>query len=214
MGRLGWIPALCVVAGLCLSVDAAALTAEGVVDNVAYSVYAPDWTWQNRDVNVLVVLENRSDTPRDVRVHFGIPPEKLADFGVGGKPVAPDEAKTTAEAQLGPEESTRLAFTGITLLAVNAAGGKVPLGVYALSLAIESGEASAKVPYPLRTIRGQAFSGGRWVALLAPTAVALVWCLAFACALRRFAAAGAWKRPPNLLDEPEKKEPWIDRNPA
>ena len=208
------IPALCAVVGLCLSFDAAALTANGVVDDVAYSVYAPDWTWQNRDVNVLVVLENRSDAPREVRVQFGIPRDRLADFGVAGKPVAPDETKTTAEAHLGPKESTRLAFTEITPLAARADGSKVPLGDYALSLRIQFDDVSATVPYPLRTIRGQAFSGGRWVALLAPTAVALVWCLAFALALRRFAATGAWKKPPSPVNEPEKKEPWIDRNPA
>jgi hypothetical protein len=179
---------------------APALTHTGQLDQITYSVYAPDWTWQNRDVNILVVLDNPGPQTRDITVTIGLPKGKTDHFTYEG----PADFRVTVP----PGGTTRAAFTDI-----HAEAG-VARQTYDLQLTVETDGRSAVVAYPLQTIRGEAFSGGRRVALFVPAGVALVWCIAFAVALTKMARPGAWKTPAVPLDEPSLKEPWIDQQPT
>jgi len=195
------------VAWLCLaavSPCARALTQEGRVGDVAFAVYAPDWTWQKRDVNVLVVLKNDGTAPVDALVEVVLPPGKHDDFVVD---TSKNPEPLHCAATLPPKETVRLGFTGIT------AKDGVPLQTYAFAVEITAGDRETAVAYPLRTIRGEVVGGSRWAALLVPGGVALVWCVAFALLFRRFSKPGAWKKPSEPFAEPVDKEPWIDQNP-
>ena len=179
---------------------ATALTHTGQLDHITCSIYAPDWTWQNRDVNILVVLENTGSYTQDVTVRTAFPADKEDHFTYEG----PTELTLTVPAG----GTARAAFTNIHSMA------GVARQTYELQLVLKTDGSSTVVSYPLQTIRGQAFSGGRWVALFVPAGVALVWCVAFALALTKMARPGAWKTPAFPISEPTTKEPWIDQLPT
>lgn len=170
------------------------------VGDVACTVYAPDWTWQGRNVNILVVAENRGNQAAGLALELGLPPGKGEHFAYDGP--------RRLAAEFEPGGSQRLAFVNIE------AKTGVPRQTYGLTLTAASGGESREVSYPLRTIRGQAFGQQRWVALAVPAGVAAVWCAAFVFALKRFTERGAWRRPPPAMDEPEEKPAWIDKTPA
>ncbi|MCP4645365.1 MAG: hypothetical protein GY851_33285 [bacterium] len=176
-----------------------ALTGSGETGGVEYAIFAPDWTWQNQSINILVVLTNPSEASAEVDVRLVFPEGKTDDFtydGPGTQPVT-----------VAAGETVRTAFTNV--LAKN----DVPLQTYDFGFTVTYGGTSADVAYALRTIRGQAIRGGRFVAIVVPTAVALVWCIAFAMALKRFAKPGAWRTVSEPVDEQEDKEAWIDQTP-
>ncbi len=177
-----------------------ALTEETRIDDVAVTVFAPDWTWQNRDVNILLVLENDASAPRDVSVSLVLPPGNEDDFEI------PEGAEVTRTVKLNPDDTVRQAFTKITARP----GPKLQTYEFAIDVSVNGEQAT--VLYPLQTIRGAVSRGAVWVALLVPCGVALMWCIAFALALKHFARPGAWKAPSEALKEPEHKEPWIDQN--
>lgn len=182
-----------------LSAPAAqALASSGAVGDVRYTVYAPDWTWQGREINVMVVLRNEGLAEASVALRLILPPEKEA-FSYKG---AADFALTVA-----PDSVERFAFTGVTPLTGH------PRGVYRLALMVESGGEEARVEYPLRTIRGAVVSPGKWAVFL-PALVALAWCAVFFLALRPLAPQGAWLVPAAPIPEPETKEPWIHQSPT
>ena len=67
--------------GLFVSPTVWAFTQSGTLGNLTYTVYAPAWTWQNRDINVLVVLENNGVDPVDTRLQLVLPRGKEEHFG-------------------------------------------------------------------------------------------------------------------------------------
>ena len=183
-----------------LAAHAHALTYSDEIGDVSFTIYAPDWTWQDRDVNILVVLENTGTGTENVEVRLVLPEGKEDHFGYDG----PDMVR----ANLAPDTVVRRAFAGVL------AKPGVPRQVYDLGLTIETGHGMAMATYPLRTVRGQAFSGDWWAPLFVPPIVALAWCAAFVIALRKFASPRAWRTNPPPVEEPETKEPWIDQMPT
>jgi hypothetical protein len=175
---------------VCVSayVPAFALTETGTLGKLHYSLYAPDWTWQGRDLNILAVFENDGSETAEVTVRLILPPGKEDHFEYDGP--------ASISATVPPGGTVRKAFTN-----VNALKG-FPRQEYAFAFEMECGERSARAAYPMRTIRGQVFSGGRMVALFVPAGIALVWCIVVALVMRRFAKAGAWKTPsPPVSDD-------------
>ncbi|HOZ49106.1 MAG TPA: hypothetical protein PLO37_19630 [Candidatus Hydrogenedentes bacterium] len=196
------IPSVCALAGVLLLIPAfgvAALTTTGSLGEVAYAVYAPDWTWQKRDINVLVVLDNHGPRTADVYVGLVFPSRKADHFVYSG------DTETVIQAL--PGESTRYAFTNIQ------ARDGVPRQIYDFALTFSCGGVTTRVPYAVRTIRGAAVNSGQW-ALYVPLAIALVWSLVFACVLPRLAGRGAWRRPGEAVKSAEDREAWIDQTPA
>lgn len=158
---------------------AVALTASGSAGGVAYTVYAPDWTWQKRDLNVLLVLQNPTGAAAEVSVELILPPENEGHFSYAGE--------RAARVTLPPGGTLRHAFINITAL------DGVPLQTYDFALRIASGDEEARVAYPVRTIRGAAVSTGKW-ALFLPVGIALTWSILFALVLPRYAESGAWRK--------------------
>ena len=170
----------CVAVLLVFPFAADALTESGQAGTVDFRVFAPDWTWQKRDVNVLAVFENRGAQTERVRLAIEFPSGKAGHFRY--------EGESEAELSVEPGQTVRHAFTGIT------ACDGVPRQVYDFTLVVESGGAAARVVYPVRTIRGAVVNPGRW-ALYLPAGVAFLWSVVFALVLPRFAARGAWRTP-------------------
>jgi len=158
-----------------------ALTQTGALGELHYAVYAPDWTWQGCAVNVLAVFENRGSEPAEVTVRLVLPPGNENHFAYDGP--------ASLTATVPPGGTVREAFTNIMALT------GFPLLDYPFAFEIECAGQSARVAYPVRTIRGQVFSGGKYAALFVPAGVALLWCIVVARVLRRFARPGAWKTP-------------------
>lgn len=192
---------------LCLLVvapGAHALTQEGRVGDVAFTVYAPDWTWQKRDVNVLVVLKNEGAEQVGASVRVVLPAGKEGDFTVD---TSKNSEPLQCVASLPPKETVRRGFTGIT------AKDGVPLQTYAFAVEVSVGEEKTVVPYPMRTIRGEVIGKSKWAPLVVPSGVALVWCIAFALIFKRFGKRGAWKTVSEPFADSADKESWIDQNP-
>jgi hypothetical protein len=198
------------IAGLTLiaqSASAFGLAAEGVAGGVEYSVYAPDWTWQGRDANVMAVLENTSNSEISCHLSLVIPENVVDHFGRNGAPFAADSTPFTTEVTVPPGETRRVALTGLTALHGH------PLQTYQLQVTIQADDDAALIPYPLQTIRGQAVSEGRAVALGVPIGVALLFSAAFALVLRTTAGPHAWKVAGPTAEEPAEPEPWIATTP-
>lgn len=163
-----------------LSLPAAALTERCEIDGVRLTIYAPDWTWQRQNVNVLFVAENPSGAARSIQIELTFPPGKEADFKIGNS--------DSLNIEVGGGETVRGAITDVY------ANDGVPRQVYAFEFRIRGGDQELRVPYSLRTIRGAAVGSARW-ALYLPVIVALVWSVVFALVLPRWSAAGAWRSP-------------------
>jgi len=203
VGRLS-LPVAVVTLVLLPAPSAHALTESGEIAGLSYTVYAPEWTWQRRDINILVVLENGGASATPVRVSLELPVGGEDHFGLRGQAIGWDEQPLHFEVMVPPGAVVRQAFTGITALP------GFPRTTYEFALALRSGSQEVRVPYRVRTVRGQTLKGGRWSAVLVPVAVALVWCIAFVLALRRFSTGGAWKTSGAPIPEPEAPEHWIE----
>jgi hypothetical protein len=173
------------------------LTERTSVEDLHVTVYAPDWTWQRRDVNILMVLENKGDAPLEARLGLLLPPDD-ASWSYDGP--------TRIETSVPPRGVTRAAFTGIT------AANSAPRRIHELSLRIESAGRTQTLDYPVRVVRGAAVSPGVW-ALLLPLGVALAWCIVFALTLLKLAPAGAWRRPGPAYEPPAERPAWIEERP-
>lgn len=162
------------------------------------TVYAPDWTWQNRDINILVVLENHSDSPTEAVLTLGFPPGKEDHFEYPGE--------TCAVLKVPPGSTVRHAFTNIRALA------GVPRQTYPFRLLVEHAGRTSEVPYPMQTIRGAVVSPGKW-ALILPVGLALLWCIVFAAAMSRLAQPRAWRTSADPATLPEASASWINQEP-
>ena len=190
------VVALSVAYGFQQHVDA--LTQGGSVGDLDFAVYAPDWTWQERDINILVILENTSEKPAQVRLNLVFPPGKEHHFGYDGERII--------DLAVPAGEIVRHAFTNIRAL------DGVRRQVYAFELVVGYEGREARVAYPVRTIRGAVVSPGKW-ALFLPGGVALAWCIVFASIVRRFARPGAWRIPAEPVRERDMLQPWIQAGP-
>jgi len=160
-------------------VAASGLTERCEIDGVHITIYAPAWTWQRQNVNVLVVAENESAAPRSIQIELLAPAGKEANFEFNNA--------TTLDLEVAPGETVRKAITDIY------AKDGVPRQVYDFTFAIRGGGETVQIAYPLRTVRGAAVTSATW-ALYLPVIVALVWSVLFALILPRLASRGAWRR--------------------
>jgi hypothetical protein len=165
------------------------------VGPVLLSVYAPDWTWQKRDINILMVARNKGQEAATLSVELVLPVGQEDHFVYVGEKV-----KTLTA---GPGEAVRAAFAGIT------AKDGVPTQQYVLALKIRAGDGDTTLEYPVQTIRGAAVNPGKW-ALYLPAGVALIWCAAFALALRRMSGAGAWRRSGPAVKTLPNQPGWVE----
>jgi len=195
------------VAVLVYGTPAFALESEGDVAGVHYEIYAPDWTWQGRDANIMAVFENRTDATASCAVSLIISEEYRDHFGRNGAAATPETSPLVEEIAVAPGETRRIALTGLTAL------HGFPRQTYPLILSIRVNETATSVDYPLRTIRGQAVSEGRAVALGVPIGVALLFSAAFAFVLRRTGNPDAWKIVPEPTPEPDQLDSWINQIP-
>lgn len=196
-----------VVFVLGMAFPVAALVQSGELGKTQFTVYAPDWTWQKQDINILVVFENTSGEPVERTVELVVPEAFREHFGHrGGASIPPDALVRTV--MVSANETARTAITGITAL------DGFPLQRYPMELRIaadEEGQAR-EVMFELRTIRGAAVNPGKW-ALYLPVGVALAFCLVFALVISRFAAPGAWRRAGAPLTEPGGVPSWVHEEP-
>lgn|GEM_PF-851238 len=175
-----------------------ALTRTGRVGDLNFSIYAPDWTWQKRDINILAILENAGDEDTEVVLNLVFPPGKEDPFAYDGE----RQATLTVPSA----ETVRYAFTNILSL------DGVPRQVYDFELTVRCAGHEAHVAYPVRTIRGAVVNPGKW-ALVLPGGIALAWCIVFAAVVRRFAQPRAWLVPGAPVSEPDKAESWMNLEP-
>jgi hypothetical protein len=168
-----------------------ALEQRATVGAVEVSVYAPDWTWQKRDLNILFVLR---DAAAAVSIAL-VPPVGLEDHFTYGQ-VAAGGDYPAVEVSVPPGETVREEFTGIT------SRDGVPLQTYNFGIALRAGDAASVIAYPAKTIRGAVVSPGKWTLYL-PVGLALVWSVAFVWALRKMSVPGAWTTPSASLDDDE-----------
>ena len=175
-----------------------ALTASAGLGDVSLTVYAPDWTWQKQDINVLVVVVNKGVAPAEVMLRLDFPADGESDFKYAG----PREQTVAVP----PGESVRAAFTNITAL------DGVPRRTYTFGIVAESAGVSNSITYPVRTIRGAAV-GASTLAALIPAVLAALWCLVLLAVMPRFGLHGAWRTPSASIAQPYEIEPWIDRVP-
>jgi len=187
------------VAVYCIEPHAHALTQAGSIGDLRFTVYAPDWTWQKRDINILVVLENGGVEPVDVSLDLVLPPGKEDHFAF--------DKPTHIDVSVPSGETVRHAYTDIRAL------DNVPRQTYEFEIRLSLAGREIGVAYPVRTIRGAMVNPGKW-ALFAPAAVALAWCVVFAVVVSRLAVRGAWRRPGRRVAEPEKTDSWIDMEPT
>ncbi len=199
---------LCTVATAIVATHAAiALESEGDAAGVRYGVYAPDWTWQGRDANIMAVFENRTAAAVTCSITLIIPADQASHFGRNGGPATDESAPLVNEVFVPPGETRRVALTGVTALL------GFPRQTYPLLLTLRVNDTETPIDYPLRTIRGQAVSEGLAVSLGLPISVALLFSAAFAAVLKRTGAPGAWKTVPHSATDPESPEPWINQTP-
>ncbi len=195
------------VVAVATSPPAGALESEGDAAGIHFSVYAPDWTWQGRDANIMAVFENRSDAIATCAISLTMAEDHAGHFGRDGGPTTEETPPLVEEVSVAPGETRRIALTGLTAL------HGFPRQTYPLSLTLAVNDTETKIDYPLRTIRGQAVSDGLAVSLGLPIGVALLFSVAFAAVLFSTSAPGAWKTIPKPTPEPNQSEPWINQTP-
>jgi len=192
---------------VCVAFPAAALVQSGKLAETRFTVYAPDWTWQKQDINILVVFENTAAEPVERTVELILPEGFRDHFGHHGTTSIPADALTRT-VTVPANETARTAITAVTAL------DGFLLQQYPLELRIATEDAlqEQKVAFALQTIRGAAVNPGKW-ALYLPVGVALVFCLVFALVINRFAAPGAWKRAGASLIQPHEVPAWVNKEP-
>lgn len=169
-----------------------AFEAAAALGNLSITVYAPDWTWQNRDINLLVVARNAGALPQTLSLTLHWPEGAEDNFRYAGEPVK--------SVTIPPGGTERVSFAGITAL--------VRGREYRFRLVASASGEEACFEYPVKTIRGAVLGSGNG-ALYLPAGIALAWCIAFAVLLRRFAAPGAWRKPGPPITLPENPPAWI-----
>ncbi|HOD49696.1 MAG TPA: hypothetical protein PLJ71_02510 [Candidatus Hydrogenedentes bacterium] len=192
---------------LWMTCPAAALVQSGKVNETGFTVYAPDWTWQKCDINILIVFENPAPHPVAHTVELVVPVAFKAHFGYAGAASIPSGALTRT-VTVPANETARTAITKITAL------DGFPLQLYPLSLRIaqEGGAGEQEIAYSMQTVRGAAVNPGKW-ALYLPVGVALAFCLVFVLVIRRFAAPGAWRRPNEPVTPTNDRPAWVEQEP-
>lgn len=190
------------------SSEVAALTESGTAGDVRFTVYAPDWTWQKQNVNVLFVLSNQGVTPQDVTVAIELPQGKESHFQRPTRTEGDREvpAPLEREVRVSPGETVRQALTDIRAL------DGVPRQVYDFTVIVRCGEAVVRVPYSLATVRGAAVSSAKW-ALFLPVVVALVWSVLLAAGMLWTTERHAWLTPGKPVLIAGEREAWIDQTP-
>jgi len=180
--------ALCAVA----SPPAWGWTQTGMLGTVRYSVYAPEWTWQKQNVNLLFVFENRGPAPARVQARLEFPADNPSHFLVTEQPGQAIELRDEIpralflETPLGVGEEARRAFTNIY------AKDGVPRQTYDFAVVLGTGVEEIRLPYALKTVRGAVVGRAR-SAIYIPVVVAGVWSILFVLILKRYAAPGAWR---------------------
>ncbi|MBI4557906.1 MAG: hypothetical protein HY706_10020 [Candidatus Hydrogenedentes bacterium] len=175
-----------------------ALTMSRQLSDLTYTVYAPDWTWQGRNINIVVSVENPSDAEKHLHVALTLPSGKESDFDYAGE----NEIDLT----LPPRSVQRCAF--VNLYARN----DVPRGSYDFELMLNSDHSTSKVSYRLRTIRGALVGPGKPTLLLL-TGITVIVSLVFATVFRLISAPQAWRTPGAPFEGPKDHEAWIHRPP-
>lgn len=188
-----------VLAAVQWAMPARALEHSAQVGHIAFSVFAPDWTWQNRTVNVMFVLENTGTVDARVEVSMHLAEGHETDFQA-----EPKNLGRTVDVPAGG--TVRAALKDIL------ARPGVPRQVYPCTLSVESGGAVAQIPYPLRTIRGAAVSSARW-AMYLPVATTLCWAVVIAVVMDWLSSRRAWLKPAPPISEPDERPAWIDESP-
>jgi hypothetical protein len=169
---------ICLLIAVLFPPAVGALTQRCEIDGVRVTIYAPDWTWQRQNVNVLVVAENNADAARSIALELLAPAGKADDFTFNGA--------TSIDLEMGVGETLRKAITDVY------AKDGVPRQVYDFAFAVRGPNNSLRVAYPLRTVRGAAVTSAQ-SALYLPVIVALVWSVLFALVLPRLSSRGAWR---------------------
>lgn len=165
---------------------------------ISITVYAPDWTWQKRDINVLIVIENKSPSEVSGELSLQLPDRFEDHFKFDG------EASNSFALASGSEG--RFAFTNITAL------DGVPRQTYAFAIELNADAGVVRVPFDITTVRGAAVSPGLW-AIWLPAGVAACWCVVFLAMMGRYAQPRSWLTPSPPIAPVSKMEPWIERTP-
>lgn len=195
---------LCTVA----SAPAWAWTQTGMLGSVRYSVYAPDWTWQKQNVNLLFVFKNEGADPVGVQARLEFPKEQASHFNVAEQSGQKIESSgelpdaLSLDTTVAPGEEVRRAFTNIY------ARDGVPRQSYDFVVDLRAGDQEVRRPYALKTIRGAAVGRAK-MAIYIPVVVAGIWSILFVFILKRYAAPGAWLvsgRSIGLTDKPLEQE--------
>ncbi|MBN1670937.1 MAG: hypothetical protein JXR37_07885 [Kiritimatiellae bacterium] len=163
------------------------------VADVDVMVFAPDWIWQARDANVMVVAQNTGTEEAGIELSASCADEARPLFGLA------QDKTATGKAPAG--DKVRMALTGIT------PGADTPPAVYPFAIRIRVAGHEQKLDWPLKVIRGSLVEAGTW-SLLLPALVCLLWSVALVAVLPRFAARGAWRTPGPPFDE-STEEGWF-----
>lgn len=176
---------ICVVSFF-LQFPSVALETSGDIEDISYKIFAPSWTWQKRDINILVVLKNSGQDIRHVYVELNFPEDKSDHFDYDGD--------NRLDVSVIAGQTVRQAFTRIR------ARDRVPLQTYNFSLNIATEDDRVRVDYPVKTIRGAVVNPGKW-ALYLPASLTLLWSTVFFLVLRRYSEPGAWRKVGNLAEK-------------
>jgi len=182
-------------------VEARAFTETREFGAVSLTAYAPDWTWQKRDVNILLIARNQGTSSAEVAVALGLPPGQAGHFAY--------EGPLEHTLRIAPGETVLQAFAGITALDRDAVANPVPRQTYTFLIEARGEGDRAAIAYPVTTIRGAAVEPGAW-ALYLPAALALLWCAVFALALVLMAQPGAWRQPGAMATQSPEAPAWIE----
>jgi hypothetical protein len=161
--------------------------------------YAPDWIWQDRAVNLLLVLRSEARAPRRVEVTLDLP------AGVFFQP--PREETLVRNVDLQPGETRRIAFANILALSFRPSTGEpLPRGVHEFALRARSGGESAREGVRVRTIRGAMVRGNVWC-IVVPAAICFLWSIGLLALLSRKSPAGAWRRVREVIPDRRDADP-------
>lgn len=184
---------------------ASAFTGEARLGEITVTTYAPDWIWQDREINILLVARNSGPTSIPISVELKYPEGGAAGFSYKG-----DTLKTFEVAGV---QTERQGFAGIVALEHTPDGQPVPLGRYEFRLQVTAGPERAEVRYPVTTIRGAVVSPGA-MAIYLPVGLSLAWCLVFYLVFTRWQGRGAWRRfSRSAVDRVECPE-WVEEVPS
>ena len=150
------------------------------VNDLVFHLYGPDWIWQGRDVNLLIVAENRGGSARLARVVLVSMGEK--SYRPGFSYSGPD----TLDFSVPPHGRAMSAFVGLT------ARKDVTLGRYTLPVSFSCDGISKRVENGVRIIRGEAVRPGLMVVVV-PSLLAGLWCLVIVVYLSKVSGRGAWR---------------------